>query len=194
MVIVGNDPATVETDLVERRLMCPGCLSPLAPWGFARERVLRDGLVLRPRRAVCSEEGPKATHVLLAEDCLARRAYRAEVIGGVLEAVFAGHKPFEDVARLAGVAPDTVYDWLRRFRRNAVAVARHFARWLAALLPGRALPGPTGPAAAYAIEMIGAAAKAASLCFGPKAPWSWASAMSGGRLLSNTSPPWPLPE
>ncbi|MGH9105719.1 MAG: transposase [Acidimicrobiales bacterium] len=194
MVIVGNDPAAVEADLVAGCFMCPGCLSPLVPWGFARERALKDGLVLRPRRSVCSEQGCGKTHVLLPETCLARRRYRAEVIGRVLEDVFAGHKLFEDVARLAGVPPDTVYDWLRRFRRNAVAIARHFARWLAVLLPGRALPGPARSVAAYALGMIGAAAKAASLRFGAKAPWSWASKISGARLLSNTSPPWPLPD
>jgi transposase-like protein len=194
VVIVGNDPATVEADLVERRLMCPDCLSALVPWGFARERVLKDGLVLRQRRSICPEESCGKTHVLLPEDCLARRHYRAEVIGEVLQDVFVGHKSFEDVARLAGVPPDTVFDWLRCFRRNAVVIARHFARWLAALLPGRALPERRGPAAVHALEMIGAAAKAASLSLRTRPPWSWASKMSGGWLLSNTRSPWPLPD
>ncbi|MGH7775636.1 MAG: helix-turn-helix domain-containing protein [Candidatus Dormibacterales bacterium] len=134
------------------------------------------------------------THVLLPEACLVRRAYRADVIGEVLQAVFAGHQFFEDVARRAGVPPDTVYEWLRRFRRNAVAIARHFGRWLAAFLPGRVLPQRRGSESAYALEMIGAAAKAASLRLGPKPPWSWASALSAGGLLSNTSSPWPLPD
>jgi hypothetical protein len=72
-VALGGAVLTVEVSdrLVERRLAagemrCPGCGEVLAPWGWARERVLRgsgDGRVrLRPRRTRC--RGCAVTHVL----------------------------------------------------------------------------------------------------------------------------------
>jgi hypothetical protein len=38
-------------------------------------------------------------------------------------------------------------------------------------------------------------ARVASLLLGRREPWSWASALTAGGLLSiNTEPPWPVPE
>jgi hypothetical protein len=49
---------------------------------------------------------------------------------------------------------------------------------------------PAGSAVADAVEAIGVAARAASLRLGPRRPWSWASVLTVGRLLSNTNTPW----
>ena len=43
---------------------------------------------------------------------------------------------------------------------------------------------------ADAVEAIAVAARAASMRLGPVPPWSFASAASGGRLLSNTGSPY----
>ncbi|MGH3619920.1 MAG: hypothetical protein ACRDQV_18165, partial [Pseudonocardiaceae bacterium] len=52
VLTVGSDPAGVEVRLSSAQLRCPGCGDRLAPWGYARVRIVRgDGLVrwrLRP--------------------------------------------------------------------------------------------------------------------------------------------------
>ena len=66
VVNIAVDPVLAEVDLLARRLACPDCKRPLAPWGFARERQVRtlDGVrTLRPRRACC--HACDATHVIL---------------------------------------------------------------------------------------------------------------------------------
>ena len=71
----------------------------------------------------------------------------------------------------------------------------HFWRWARAL-DGAVLPVVAGGSSLVdAVEAIGVCIRAASLVLGRRAPWSWVSALTGGRLLSiNTSPPWPVPE
>lgn len=190
VLMVKNDPDAVEADLAAGRLQCSRCcVGALARWGFARPRVLRDGLLLRPRRGICS---CGATHVLLPDVCLARRRDAVEVIGSALSAGLA--EGYERVADRLGVPPDTVRGWLRRFRRWAEAIRGHFTRWLVALEPGRRVPEPAGSAAADAVEAIMVAARAASLRLGTRLPWSWASALTAGGLLANTSSSWPAPE
>ena len=194
MLIVRNDPGEVESDLASGRLLCPACgVGVLARWGFARFRSLRDGRGFRPRRGICGQEGCRTTHVLLPDVCLLDRVDAAEVIGSVLEAIVVAKEKLEDVAVGAGIPVETVRGWSKRLRKVAGAIAAHFSRWLLALMPGRRLPEPLA-ASAYAIELVGAAARAASLCLGRRPPWSWASALSGGRLFSNTKSPWPTPD
>ncbi len=195
MLIVRSDAEAVEADLAAGLLLCPSCQDgALARWGFARRRELRDGTALRPRRAAClAEGGCGATHVLLPDTCLARRRDRAEVIGTAITAVFAGSEAYTDTACRLGVPPDTVFEWLRRFRRRAGVIASHFSAWLVALAPGGPLPEPEGRPARHALELIGAVARAASLRLGARPAWSWASALTGGALLSNTSSPFVAP-
>jgi len=197
VLIVRNDPLAVETDLAAGHLTCPSCTTGvLARWGFARRRFLRDGAELRPRRGICpkKERGCGSTHVLLPDVFFVRRIDPAEVIGQALWAVFVEGEHHEDAAARLGVPHDTVIGWLRRFRREALRIAAHFTRWLLALDPGRTAPEPVGSEAANAVERIAAAAQAASLRRGVRPVWSWASALSAGKLLSNTSSPWPGPD
>jgi hypothetical protein len=112
---------TVEADVgsVERRLTaggvsCPGCGGRLAPWGWARPRVLRGSgvttLLVRPRRACC--RGCDRTHVLLPVVALVRRADLVEVIGAALAARAAG-AGCRRIAAGLGRPVDTVRGWLR---------------------------------------------------------------------------------
>jgi hypothetical protein len=195
VLIVKNDRVGVEADLLAGRLRCPSCgLGVLAPWGFARRRVLRDGQTFRPRRSLCKGAHCAKTHVLLAEVCLIRRVDTAEVIGSVLQAVVVGGQKLEDVATLAAIPIETVRGWLRRLRHMAATINAHFARWLVALRPAGPLPKVEESTSRHALELIGAAARAASLALGARPPWSWASALSGGMLLCNTKSPWPAPD
>ena len=193
MLIVRDHPDAVEADLAAGLLLCPRCQDgALARWGFARWRELLDGTTLRPRRAACLA-GCGATHVLLPDTCLARRRYSAEVIGAALTAVITGGEAYTDTACRLGVPPDTVFEWLRRLRRRAGEIASHFLAWLVALAPGDPLPEPEGRPAAYALELLGAVARLASLRLGARPAWSWASVLTGGALLSNTSSPFVAP-
>jgi hypothetical protein len=136
----------------------------------------------------------KATHVLLPDVCLLRRRDAVEVIGDALLA--AAGMGYRRVAERLGRSAETVRDWLARFRGRAVLVAAHFWSW------ARAFDGALGtawaggsPPVVDAVEAIGVCTRAVSLALGRRAPWSWVSALTGGRLLSiNTSSPWPAPE
>ena len=197
MLIVADDRAGLEADLAAGRLLCPRCgFGVLGGWGCARRRALRtgDGLRwLRPRRGRCRDRTCAATHVLLPDVCLLRRRDAVEVIGAaVLAARGAGYR---QVAERLGRPAETVRDWLARVRTRAELVAAHFWRWARAL-DGAVLPAwADGSPVARAVEAIGVCARTASLALGRRAPWSWVSALTGGRLLSiNTSPPWRVPE
>jgi hypothetical protein len=132
------------------------------------------------------------THVLLAEDCFRRRRDLAEVIGGALAAKARGigHRR---IAAALGLERETVRGWVRRFAVWAGAIRELFTRWAHAL---DSELGPLAPAVsdfADAIEAIASAARAGAARLGPRAPWSFASAVTGGALLSNTSSPWSAP-
>lgn len=194
MLIVENDPVAVEADLVAGRLACPGCESRLLAWGHARWRTLRgefaDGVIVchrhRPRRSLCS--GCGITHVLLADIALLRRVDSVAVIGAALlaSALGTGHRR---IAAAIGRQASTVRSWLRRLRRRSEAIRSWFITWAHTLDPELVSPAPAVSALADALEAIGAAARAASLRLGPRPAWSWASALSGGTLLSNTNTP-----
>ena len=81
---VGLDDATVENVLRSGLLHCPviGCGERLAPWGWARGRVVRGAGRLRPRRGRC--RGCRRTQVLLPASVLLRRADAVTVIGAAL--------------------------------------------------------------------------------------------------------------
>lgn len=190
MLIVRADPDAVEADLAAGKVACPSCGGGLARWGFARRRELRGEtgpVALRPRRARC--RSCRSTHVLLADIALGRRVDVVAVIGSALTvaAVGAGHRT---AAKRVARPASTVRGWLRRFRAAAERVAAHFAAWAHRLDPMLGPIRPAGSPVADAVEAIGAAARAASLRLGPRPAWSWASALTIGALLANTSSPW----
>jgi hypothetical protein len=193
VLIVRDDPPTVEADLVAGRLTCPCCAGVLGPWGHARRRVLRMGAIqhwLVPRRGRC--RACMASHVLLPDVCLHRRRDGVEVIGAALvtKAAGAGHRL---IAARLGLPAETVRGWLRRFGAWASVIRTHFTRWAAALDPSLAAICPTGSALGDAVEAIAVAARAAALSLGVRPPWSLASALTAGALLANTNSPWLAP-
>jgi len=189
MLIVRDDPDLVEADLAAGRFNCPTCeVGVLARWGFSRRRELRDGQRFRPRRGMC--RGCGHCHVLLPDVCLLRRHDSAEVIGTAISA----RGDYWVIADALGVPRETVKSWLRRFSSMAERIRAHFTSWVVALVPGRALPEPAGSKRADALEAIGAATKAAALHLETtRTPWAWASALSAGKLISNTNALWPAP-
>jgi hypothetical protein len=192
MLMVGSDAGEVERDLVAGGLVCPACGARLRPWGFARCRVVRDrgGVELRRRlrRSICS--GCGATHVLFPVDGFVRRRDLAEVIGEALvaQAAGAGHRR---IARRLDIPPDTVRGWLRRFAARAGEVREYFTRLAFLLGANLAAVGARASPAGDALEAIGMAAQAAAARFGAMPVWWFASAATGGRLLSNTGCPFP---
>jgi hypothetical protein len=197
LLIVADDRAGLEADIVAGRLTCPRCgRGVLGGWGCARRRPVRtlEGVRwLRPRRGRCREVACGATHVLLPDVCVARRCDAVEVIGAaVLAATGAGYRR---VAELIDRPAETVRDWLARFRSRAELVAAHFWGWARALDGALLGAVASGSSLADAVEAIGVCTRAAVLVLGRRAPWSWVSALTGGGLLSiNTDPPWPVPE
>lgn len=183
-MMVGSDPVEVERSLVFGELSCPSCRGVLGPWGHARQRSARGpaGTVRhRPRRARCVSCG--ATHVLLAQLWLSRRADAVSVIGAALEAKAggAGHRP---IAAALGRPASTVRGWLRRFAAKAEPVRAEFTRLLVALDPLATVLTPRGSVLADAVEAIGRAAAAAVVRLSPVAPWEFAARASGGWLLA----------
>ena len=161
--------------------------------GVRERRQLRragEEVELRPRRARCPS--CRVTHVLLPTIALLRRHDVAEVIGTALIARFVDHASKAKVARAAGVHRGTARAWMRRFAERAEEVRALFSTW------AHRLDASLGPITARgsrpedALEAIGAAAAAASRRLGPIAPWSFASGVTCGMLLSNTSYPLPL--
>lgn len=179
--MVGTSPEQVELSLADGLLKCPPCGGVLAGWGHARERAVR-GLAqrVRPRRARCSD--CRATHVLLPESVLARRADCVAVIGAALvaRAEGSGHRR---IAVAGGVPDCTVRGWLRRFAALALVWRERFTGLLVALDPDPAPVRARGSAFADAVEVIGRAGAASVRRFGPRPPWQFASSVSGGMLL-----------
>lgn len=193
MLIVGNDPEVVEAELQSGGFACPGCQAELRPWGWARWRTTRLAAGVErhhPRRAWC--RGCHKTKVLLAERFLARRADEAALIGHALLAKALGPGQRLVAARVRRPR-ETVRGWLARFARRADELSRHFLAWALALDARLHQVEPAGSAFAAAVEAVALAARAASLAFGPKPVWSWASRMTAGGLLANTTWPYPAP-
>jgi hypothetical protein len=93
------------------------------------------------------------------------------------------------------VPGETVRGWRQRFGSRAELIGAHFLRWARALDATFDPPAGQGSLGADAIEAIGRCTRVASLRFGRRSPWSWASALTAGGLLEiNTSTPWPVPD
>lgn len=195
VLMVGSDPDRVEHDLRAGGLACPGCGGVLGPWGWTRGRWLRarSGVCqrVRLRRSRCRV--CHATHVLLATTALRRRLDLAEVIGAALLAR-AAKRSLRWIAAELAVPLSTVRGWIGRFANRAEQIAGHFTRLAAWLDPSVAPPEPRGSPLVDAVEAIGVAAVAAARRLGAHAgPFQFASGASGGRLLCNTSAPFPAP-
>jgi hypothetical protein len=193
VLTVEADAVSIERRLVAGDLRCPGCGQELAPWGWARPRVVRgDGqarLTVRPRRAICAV--CRVTHVLLPVVMLLRRADLVDVIGAALALRAVRGAGVRTIAGVLGRPVDTVRGWLRRFVARAEAVRVLFTVVMVdtGLDPG--LPAGAGMSVADAVSaVLGAAAAIAGRwpVLGTVSPWQAACAVSGGRLLA---PSWP---
>jgi Domain of unknown function (DUF6431) len=195
VLMVEAEPVRVEQALAVGGLACPGCGGVLGGWGWARGRWLRGRgghqQRVRPRRARC--RNCRTTHVLLPVIGLLRRLDAAEVIGAALLAR-AGQRSLRRIAVALGVPLSTVRGWLGRFTERAELIWGHFARLAAWLDPSVAAPEPRGSPLVCAVEAIGAAAVVAARRLGTHGgPFEFAAGASGGRLLCNTSAPFPAP-
>ncbi|MFW6690476.1 DUF6431 domain-containing protein [Streptomyces sp. MAR4 CNX-425] len=191
VLTVEADAVRVEARLLAGGIECPDCGGVLAPWGWARRRVLRSvkGVVrVRPRRARCS--GCGGSHVLLPVFVLVRRVDLADVIGTALAWKAAGSGARTIAARL-GRPVETVRGWLRRFERRAEHVRVYFTVLLVDTGPDPIPPAGSVSRFADAVAAVVGAWKAAVSRWpdvGEVSPWHLAAAVSRGRLLS---PSWP---
>jgi uncharacterized protein DUF6431 len=190
VLTVGTNAAKVESQLADEDLACPDCGGVLAPWGWARERVLRSGsgvVRIRPRRARCG--GCGASHVLLPAFLLVRRVDLAEVIGAALAAKASGAGA-RAIAGWLGRPVDTVRGWLRRFSARAEQIRAYFTRLLVATAVDAVPPAPAATPFADAVAAVAGAWQAAVSRWpdvGEVSPWQLAAAASHGRLLA---PAW----
>lgn len=194
VVTVSPDPVRVESELRSGALMCPSCGGGvLAPWAWARERLVGRGRRrerVRPRRGRCRACG--ATHVLLPATMLVRRGDWAAVIGRALE-LRAGGLGQRPIAAAVGVSRSTVRGWLSRLVVVAETVRAHLTRWALWLDVGLVRVEPSGATFSDVVVAVAAAGDAAAGRLGIGCRWQFASAATGGRLLANTTSPFPSP-
>lgn len=195
VLIVADDPDRTERELAAGKLTCPDCHGELRPWGHARPRWLRtrDGRRhLRLRRSRCAD--CTRTHVLVPGVMLPRRADAVEVIGEALAASAAG-EGYRPIAARLGRPAATVRGWVRRFTARVQMTVQHAMRSLIRFDLGvvRIESDPAATPVQAALRLLGAAAVAVEGYFGVSARSSWqlASALCSGRLLANTSCPYP---
>ena len=193
VLIVGNEPEVVEADLRSGKLVCPHCQGELRPWGWPGcgrpawssgwSATSHEGgtAVVATRRLSCSLS--VSSPAGLSE---------ATLIGEALFAKATGSGQRTVAAPPAGPA-ETVRNWFARLGCRAAELSRHFLAWALALDALLHEVAPWGSGFSDAIEAVALAARAASLCFGPKPVWSWASRMTAGGLLANTTWPYPAP-
>jgi len=193
MVTVDVDEAVVESDLVEGRLACPSCrVGTLGPWGWARTRTIgRRGVRrrVRPRRSRC--RGCRVTHVLLGWSWLLRRADAVAVVGAALLLRMSG-MGVRPIAAAVGAPRSTVRGWLTRFDERAERVRVHLWRWALWTDPGLVRIDPAGSRFADAVAACVTAGEAIGVRLG-MGRWETVAAVTSGRLLCNTSSPFPAP-
>lgn len=192
MQMVEPDAGSVETRLLAGEIACADCGGELRPWGYARRRTLRDHgkpVSVRPRRSRC--RSCMVTHVLLPVLLLLRRADLAATIGEALVARHVERLRRAEVVIAAGAPADTVRGWLRRFEARAEEIRSQFLGLAHGWDADLGILKQQGSAARDALEAIGVAAAAGTRRFGPTSLWSLVAGASGGRLLSNTSCPFP---
>lgn len=191
MLTVRANVVEVEGQLANSELACPDCGGSLAPWGWARRRVLRDGagqVTVRPRRARCV--GCGVSHVLLPVFALVRRADLAEVIGAALVAKAAGAGA-RMIAAAIGRPVETVRGWLRRFGLRSEEIRVRFTVLLVDTAPDPVPPAATASAFADAVAAV-LGARSAVVSRWPDvsevSPWRLACAVTGGMLLAPPRP------
>ena len=193
--IVADDPDVTEHELAAGELACPDCEGELRPWGHARRRWLRTRhgrRQLRPRRACC--QACRSTHVLLPGVALPRRADAVEVIAEALTANAAGvgHRP---IAARLGRPEATVRGWLRRFAARADQTITHAVACIYRYDPhvSRVQPDPELTPVQSALATLAQAAEACQRSVNKlaRSRWQVVSALCSGRLLANTSCPYP---
>lgn len=123
---------------------------------------------------------------------LVRRGDWAEVIGQALELKAAGLGQ-RSIATAVGGCRSTVRGWLSRFAVVAEIVRAHLTRWALWLDPGLVRLEPSGDPLGDAVAAVAAAGVAAAERLGIGGRWQFASAATGGRLLANTTSPFPSP-
>jgi hypothetical protein len=123
---------------------------------------------------------------------LVRRGDWAATIGRALElrAARLGQRP---IAAAVGVSRSTVRGWLSRFTDVAERVRAHLHRWALWLDPGLVRLEPSDSPFGDAVAAVAAAGVAAAEQLGIGCRWQFASAVTGGRLLANTTSPFPGP-
>lgn len=193
MLTVSPDEVVVESQLMAGVLACPGCGGQLAPWAWARARVIGRGgrgERVRPRRGRC--RACRATHVLLPAALLLRRCDPVEVIGRALELAAGGWTQRGIVVRL-GIPRSTVRGWLARFAARGRRLRAQFVRWAMWLAVDVVRIEPSGSALADVVTAVVVAARAAAGELAELGRWQFAAAATAGRLLCNTSAPFPAP-
>ena len=123
---------------------------------------------------------------------LVRRGDWAAVIGRALEFKAAGLGQ-RRIAAMVGVSRSTVRGWLTRFADVGGQVRAHLVRWALWLDPGLVRLEPASSDFGDAIAAVDAAGDAAASRLGIGCRWTFASAATGGRLLCNTTSPFPAP-
>jgi len=195
VLIVADNSDRTEHELTAAELAFHDCQGELRPWGHARARRLRTRhgtRKIRPRRACCRACGQ--THVLLAGVALLRRADAVELIGAAIVANAAGqgHRP---IAARLGRPEATVRGWLRRFAARAEQTASHAVAWVYRLDVNafRVEPRQDDSPVQFALAALGRAVAAAEHFMGTAARsrWQVVSSLCSGRLLANTSCPYP---
>lgn len=208
MLTVSHDPVVVELDLLVGRVSCPGCGGRLRPWGWARARVIREGLGtdwtgrrLRPRRSRCAS--CQVTHVLLEVRLAARRADAAEVIAAAVEAKTAQGWGHRNIAAHCGRPVSTVRGWLRAFAASAGAIGDRFAMLLVRDAPDAVVlwPKPAGSAGGEALSAVMAYAEGLARRFAATVTVTWIQAgiaTTNGQLFCSSwwaagpNTNWPL--
>lgn len=196
MLTVSHDPAVVELNLLVGRVACPDCGGRLRPWGWARPRVIRDGLdtkwsgrSLRPRRSRCTI--CQVTHVLLEVRLAVRRADTAEVIAAAIEAKTAFGHGHRKIAASCGRPLSTVRGWLRSFASSAVAIGQRFTTLLVRDAVDAVVlwPKPAGFAGGEAMSVLMAYAEGLGRRFAATVTVTWIQAgiaATNGRLFCAT--------
>ncbi len=154
---VRGSAESVEARLRAGRLRGPCCGGVLAPWGWARPRVvaMSGGLAeFCPRRGRCRRCG--RTHVLLPAVLWSRRRYGAAVIMAVLmlrvQALKAGRAPARPWLPASGggrrlVPASTAWSWWSRFAGRAGVLRQQLMGVLPLADPvARVLPAAGSPA------------------------------------------------
>jgi len=170
----------------------------LAPWGYAAPRFVRDAAEsvrrIRPRRAICSQEGGCGrSHVLLPRFCLGRRVDPVLVIWAALVNWAAGWG-WRRICAAAGRPASTVRGWLARFAAHAEPIRVGFARLerLAGMGTDMDRLSPAGSPVADAVAQIGAGCAAVRRAGGPPvfkvSAAQMVAACSGGWLLGSRPP------